>query len=103
MLQYKYQMKGDNIMARKFYFKDVTLKHNKMYGYNTQEVSIYYLDNEGAPHLIDRINYQTGSTPGNKQEVFKYLSENGYVSQKYKGKNYYDSGAYKVYKLFEMF
>ena len=40
-------MKGDNIMTRKFYFKDVTIKRNKMYGYNIQEVSVYYLDKEG--------------------------------------------------------
>ena len=90
-------------MTRKFYFKDVTIKRNKMYGYNIQEVSIYYLDKEGFPNLIDRITYQTGSTPGNKQEVFNFLTGKGYISQKYKGKNYYDSGAYKIYKLFEMF
>ena len=90
-------------MTRKFYFKDVTIKRNKMYGYNIQEVSVYYLDKEGQPRLIDRLNYQTGSTPGSKQEVFNLLSERGYISQKYKGKNYYDSEAYKVYKLFEMF
>ena len=34
-------------MTRKFYFKDVTIKRNKMYGYNIQEVSVYYLDKEG--------------------------------------------------------
>ena len=90
-------------MTRKFYFKDELIKRNKMYGYHIREVSIYYLDKEGDPHLIDRITYQTGSTPGNKQEVFNFLSERGYISQKYKGKNYYDSGAYKIYKLFEMF
>ena len=90
-------------MTRKFYFKDELIKRNKMYGYHIREVSIYYLDKEGDPHLIDRITYQTGSTPGNKQEVFNYLSERGYISLKYKGKNYYDSGAYKIYKLFEMF
>ena len=90
-------------MAKRFYFKDELIKRNKMYGYHIREVSIYYLDKEGDPHLIDRITYQTGSTPGNKQEVFNYLSDNGYISQKYKGKNYYDSGAYKIYKLFEMF
>ena len=90
-------------MARKFYFKDVTIKHNKMYGYNIQEVSVYYLAEEGQPRLIDRLTYQTGSTPGNKQEAFDFLADNGYVPQKYKGKNYYDSGAYKIYKLFEMF
>ena len=73
-------------MTRKFYFKDVTIKRNKMYGYNIQEVSVYYLDKEGQPHLIDRLNYQTGSTPGSKQEVFNLLSERGYISQKYKGK-----------------
>ena len=69
-------------MARKFYFKDVTIKHNKMYGYNIQEVSVYYLDEEGQPRLIDRLTYQTGSTPGNKQEVFNFLSDKGYISQK---------------------
>ena len=90
-------------MAKRFYFKDVTIKRNKMYGYNIQEVSIYYLDKEGQPYLIDRITYQTGCTPGNKQEVFNLLIAKGYISQKYKGKNYYDSGAYKIYKLFEMF
>ena len=90
-------------MTRKFYFKDVTIKHNKMYGYNIQEVSVYYLDEEGQPRLIDRLTYQTGSTPGNKQEVFNFLSERGYISQKSKGKNYYASGAYKIYKLLEMF
>lgn len=90
-------------MTRKFYFKDELIKRNKMYGYHIREVSIYYLDKEGDPHLIDRITYQTGSTPGNKQEVFNYLSERGYISLKYKGKDYYDSGAYKIYKLFEMF
>ena len=90
-------------MTRKFYFKDVTIKRNKMYGYNIQEVSVYYLDKEGQPHLIGRTTYNTGSTPGNKQEAFDFLADNGYVPQKYKGKNYYDSGAYKIYKLFEMF
>ena len=90
-------------MTRKFYFKDELIERNKMYWYHIREVSIYYLDKEGDPHLIDRITYQTGSTPGNKQEVFNYLSERGYISLKYKGKNYYDSGAYKIYKLFEMF
>ena len=90
-------------MTRKFYFKDELIKRNKMYGYHIREVSIYYLDKEGDPHLIDRIIYQTGSTPGNKQEVFNLLTAKGYISQKYKGKNYYDSGAYKIYKLFEMF
>lgn len=90
-------------MTRKFYFKNVTIKHNKMYGYNTQEVSVYYLDKEGQPHLIDRFNYETGSTPGAQQEVFNFLSKNGYISQKYAGKKYYESNAYKVYKLFEMF
>ena len=90
-------------MTRKFYFKDELIKRNKMYGYHIREVSIYYLDKEGDPHLIDRITYQTGSTPGNKQEAFDFLADNGYVPQKYKGKNYYDSGAYKIYKLFEMF
>ena len=90
-------------MARKFYFKDVTIKHNKMYGYNIQEVSVYYLDEEVQPRLNDRLNYQTGSTTGNKQEVFNFLFYCGYILQKYKGKNYYDSGAYKIYKLFEMF
>lgn len=79
-------------MTRKFYFKDVTIKRNKMYGYNIQEVSVYYLDKEGQPRLIDRITYQTGSTPGSKQEVFNLLTDKGYISQKYKGKNYYDSG-----------
>jgi hypothetical protein len=74
-----------------------------MYGYNTQEVSVYYLDKEGQPHLIDRFNYQTGSTPGVHQEVFNFLSKNGYISQKYTNKKYYESGAYKIYKLFEMF
>lgn len=90
-------------MARKFYFKEATIKHSKMYGYNTQEVSVYYLDKEGQPHLINRFTYKTSSTPGVKQEVFNFLSNNGYISQKYAGKNYYESYAYKVYKLFEMF
>ena len=31
-------------MTRKFYFKDELIKRNKMYGYNIQEVSVYYLD-----------------------------------------------------------
>ena len=61
------------------------------------------LTKRGYPNLIDRITYQTGSTPGNKQEVFNLSIAKGYISQKYKGKNYYDSGAYKIYKLFEMF
>lgn len=98
-------------MAKKFYFKDVTIKRNKMYGYNIQEVSVYYLDKEGQPHLIDRFNYQTGSTPGNKQEIVDYLTSHAYgldkphyyIPKKYNGKNYYDDEIYKKYKIFEMF
>lgn len=90
-------------MAQRFYYKEVTIMYSKMYGYNIQEVSVYYLDKEGQPHLINRFTYQTDSTPGARQEVFNFLSENGYVSQKYKGKDLYDSGAYKIYKIFEMF
>lgn len=90
-------------MTKKFYFKNVTIKHSKMYGYNIQEVSVYYLDKEGRPHLIDRFTYQTGCTPGAQQEVFNFLSKNGYVSQKYKGQDLYDSGAYKIYRIYEMF
>lgn len=98
-------------MAKHFYYKDVTVKRNKMYGYNIQEISIYYLDKEKAPHLIDRIQYQTGGTPGAKQEILNYLTsrafgvnkEKYFIPKKYSGKNYYDDGIYKKYIIHEMF
>ena len=91
-------------MTKNFYFKVETIKRNRTYGFNTNEISIYYLDKEHAPHLIDRITYQTGSTPGAQNEVFKYLKEHGYISQyKYKHFDFHESGAYKQYNIYEMF
>lgn len=89
-------------MTKNFYFKQETIKRSKMYGYLVKEVSIYRLSKDGHPILLDRITYQTGSTPGAKQEVFNYLVDNKYIPQKYKG-DMYDTGAYKIYNVFEMF
>ena len=96
---------GDNNMKKKnFYYKVETLKRNKMYGYNTNEVSIYYLDSDGAPHLIDRVTYQTGCTPGAQNEAFKLLKDTGHIPAIiYEHFDFHDSGAYKDYNLYEMF
>lgn len=88
---------------KRFYFKEEVIKRSKMYGYLVKEVSIYYLDREGCPHLIDRIQYQTGCTPGVRQEVFNYLCSKGYIPKKFHGDYYGEACPYKTIKLFEMF
>ena len=93
---------------RKFYFKDVLVEHNKRYGYSIRKISVYYLAKNGQPHLIDQFYYNTGSTPGAKQEIVNYLTSHRYskgyfIPSKYHGKKYYDDGIYKIYQIFEMF
>ena len=88
---------------KRFYFKEEVIKRSKMYGYLVKEVSIYHLDREGCPHLIDRIQYQTGCTPGVRQEVFNYLCSKGYIPKKFHGDYYGEAQPYKTIKLLEMF
>ena len=90
-------------MARKFYIKDEFIKRNKMYGFSYRRLSIYFLEKDGQPHLIDRLEYQTGSTPGARQMAFNHLVDKGYIPKKYGHKDMYESGAYKIYSIFEMF
>lgn len=86
-----------------FYYKDTFIRANKTYGYHVKEVSVYSIDKDKEVHLIDRIEYTTGSTPGPKQIAFTALGNRGLVAKKYIGRDYYNSGAYKVIKLHELY
>ena len=91
-------------MTQRFYYKQDQIKRSKMYGCLTMRCTVYTLDENGVPHKIGFIDYNTGSTRGSDSEVFYFLTEKGLIPKEYYEKSayYYDSGAYKEYSIHQL-
>ena len=91
-------------MKTRFYFKEEVKSRNKRYGYNNCELTMYYLDKKGSPHIIDVLQYNSGSYAGGEQTTYRYLVEHGYIPKKYIDDQYYgDKLVYKHIKIFQLY
>lgn len=83
-----------------FYFSVTTLKRNKTYGYNTNEIRIYRIRKEDkVPVLISTVTYSTGSNPGTRVLTYQELINKGYIPKKYNNIDYYEQKEYIMHEL----
>ena len=91
-------------MARAYMYSTKKLKHHRNSGTNTMEVSVYVIDSKDLiPMLVGRKEYNSSNTAGALQEAFDLLCNKGYIQGFKAGDMYFESGAYKLVTLSELY